>query len=182
MGDKIGIPGKRSYFFTLAVMIGTVVQGIVRGRHRAAAEAMPEFHRPRNWLFLGFVLAHFVLHTLINLKGRPETHWSTGIHEKVRRAPDQVKDIMGWPREEQLPPSGPHINSQYDYGFEPEAGVQKPVEAVDAKPEDSATSTESQWYTVYGKRHRSRDVENGRGLLLAGLGVSAFCIAMKKHL
>lgn len=180
--DKVGIPGNRSYFFTLAVMIGVVIQGMWNGRNSEAAPPMPAHHRNLNRLFMAYVLGHFVLHTYINLTGQPETHWSTGIHEKVRRSPDQLKDIMGWPREEQLPPTGPHINSQYDYSFEPAEGVTKHPEAIDALPEDVAKGTESQWYTIFGKKHKDRDLENGRGKLIAVLGAAAFCIAMRKHL
>jgi len=180
--DQLGIPGKRSYFFTLAVMIAVVIMGIWNGRSKTASKPMPANHRRLNRLFLAFVMGHFLLHSYINLNGQPELHWSTGIHQKVRSSPEQLKDIMGWPREEQLPPTGPHIFSQYDYGFKSESDVKKPLAAIDAQPVDVAKSTESQWYTIFGKRHKDRDVENGRGILLAVLGAIAFCVAMGTHL
>jgi len=175
--DKLGIPGKRTYRFTLILMIGTVIQQLWVGRNRPSAPPLPASYRGANRLFIASVLGHFAMHTLINLWGKPEKHASTGIHQKVAQQQTMVKDIMGWEREEELPSSGPHLASAYDYAFQPEAGEKTPADALEALPE----GVQSGWYTVYGKGHKDRRGEWKQGAWLAALGSLAFGVAMRKE-
>eukprot|EP01062_Namystynia_karyoxenos_P002640 TRINITY_DN10932_c0_g1_i1.p1 TRINITY_DN10932_c0_g1~~TRINITY_DN10932_c0_g1_i1.p1 ORF type:complete len:492 (+),score=112.86 TRINITY_DN10932_c0_g1_i1:87-1478(+) len=176
--DKLGVPGRRTYWFTLVLMIGVVVQQLLRGRSRAAAPPLPASYRWPNRIFLAAVLGHLLLHTLVNAFGRPERHASTGIHQTVRTRPTTVRDVLGLEREEDLPPTGPHLASRHDYALQPEPGVSKPPGAIDAATE----GLNSQWYTIYGKRHRDRAWEFKMGAGLATLGATAFCVAMRKDL
>eukprot|EP00756_Hemistasia_phaeocysticola_P065910 Hpha_TRINITY_DN8877_c0_g1::TRINITY_DN8877_c0_g1_i1::g.141412::m.141412 len=176
--DKLGIPGQRTYRLTLALMAAVVGHQLIKGRSRGAAPPLPESYRGPNRVFMAAVLAHFALHTLVNWLGRPERHASTGIHETVVSKPPVVHDIMGWEREEELPPTGPHIFSKNDYSFKPEAGVDPPVDAIVPTTE----GLDSMWYTVYGRHHADRGFELTTGCVLAALGTAAFSVAMRKEL
>jgi len=174
--DKLGIPGQRTYRLTLAVMAAVIGVSLSKGRGPAAS--LPASYKPINRLFLAAILMHFALHTLVNWLGRPEHHASTGIHEKIDPKPPVVNDIMGWEREEELPITGPHINSQSDFSFNPEPGIDPPVDAVPAAEKGPA----SHWYTVYGKYHADRGFELSLGCLFAALGSAAYSVAMRKEL
>jgi hypothetical protein len=177
--DKLGIPGQRTYKFTLTLMIGTVVQQLIAGRNRTPSPPLPESFRGANRLFSAAVLGHFALHTLINIYGTPETAASTGIHQDIRPAEKvaTVKDIMGWPREEELHPGGPTKHSVHDYSFQPVEGEEKPEDAIEPLPE----GPQALWYTVYGKKHKDKAGEFRAGAILATLGTIAFSIAMRKE-
>jgi hypothetical protein len=223
---KLGIPGRRTYFFTLvispfpfaprfaalrplsyfliecplcrqllpllaffsymqltqALMIGTVAKQMLESYSgkRIPAAPMPDSYRKPNRIFMMAVLGHFALHTMINMWGKPETHASTGIHQKIKPKTEinKVKDIMGWERNEELHPGGPILHSQHDYSFSPNSGQVVTKSAVEPSP----TGLESIWYTVYGKPHKDRAGEFSMGARLAAMGSVAFCIAMRKEL
>jgi hypothetical protein len=178
--DKLGVPGQRTYFFTLALMIGVVVQQLIAGRKRGGSPPLPAGYKGANRLFVLAVLGHFTLHTLINYYGKPETACSTGIHQDVT-TDDKITtayDIMNWPREEELRPNGPSTFSKHDYSFHPADGVGKPASAIAALPE----GPQSLWYSVYGKQHRDRTFEWSMGSRLAAMGSIAFCLAMRRDL
>eukprot|EP01065_Artemidia_motanka_P027486 TRINITY_DN32684_c0_g1_i1.p1 TRINITY_DN32684_c0_g1~~TRINITY_DN32684_c0_g1_i1.p1 ORF type:complete len:481 (+),score=115.03 TRINITY_DN32684_c0_g1_i1:72-1514(+) len=190
--DRLGIPGGRTY--RLAILLyGVVVMRAVRAAAGMTASSGPGAlggvasqyarhgaanHRTLDRLFLMFVLGHFALHTAINAFGDADQHISTGIHQDVRPSPEKVKDIMGWEREEQLPPGGPHLFSVEQYGFEPAAGVAKPPDAIDA----AATGPASHWYTVYGRRPKDRVTELGTTVLASIVGSAAFYAALRPHI
>jgi len=180
--DKLGIPGKRTYRFTLVVMIGTVLQQLWAGRNRASAPVLPASYRNANRLFTASVVAHFVLHTMVNRGwfGRPEDHASTGIHQEIKAPPRETKDIMGWPRREDLSPMGPEQYSRDDYGFAPATGakVDLPEGPIRARPRGPAAA----WYTVYGKKHKDKEGEWLQGLRMAVVGVAAFLTCMRKEI
>lgn len=176
--DKIGIPGKPTYRLTVALMLGVIVKQFIDGRGRSPAKALPASFRTPNRIFLGAVFAHFALHTAINVWSLPERHASTGIHQRASDAPATVKDICGWDREEDLPATGPHIASEYDYTVTPQSGIGKPPDAIDMR----TSGDDAHWYTVYGRLHRDRARELGWGVAMAAMGSAAFAAAMSTEL
>jgi hypothetical protein len=176
--DRLGIPGQRTYKFTLALMIGTVIQQLIY--RKTPSPPLPDSFRGANRLFVASVLGHFALHTLINMYGTPEAAASTGIHQDIRPASKiaTVRDIMLWPREEELHPEGPTNHSVNDYAFKPVEGQAVPDDAIEALPE----GPQSLWYTVYGKYHKDKAGEFRAGAVLATLGTIAFSVAMRKEL
>lgn len=178
--DKLGIPGKRTYVFTLVIMMSTVAQQLWAGRKRAASPPLPTSYKRANWLFMAALVGHFTTHTLINCYGDPTNHASTGIHQKIAEPQTTVYDIMGWERPEELPLSGPHMYSKHDYSFTPVRGskVDLPAGAIEARLE----GVHSMWYTVYGKQHKDRVGEWRQGLWMSVMGLAAFAICMFKDL
>ena len=200
--DVLGIPGKRTYYFTVAAMALHVLRSAWLGRaHRRAAgnrptgSGLPAAYTPWNWLFLAAVVGHFALFTALNACGTPEAHVSTGIHQQVKAVPSTQYDIMGWPREEELPPGGPHVNSHHDYAFQPDgpeaaaalaaggAGARaeilsKTVPLQQAAPDGPA----AHWYSIYGKVQDDGGAALRVGKIMASLGVAAFCLALRKDL
>ena len=87
---------------------------------------------------------------------------------------------MGWPREEDVPPQGPHLHSEHDYSFHPAKGAEPDLlhGPISAQPRGSAAA----WYTVYGKPHKDRQGEWDQGIRLAVIGVAAFLTCMRKEL
>jgi hypothetical protein len=163
-------------------MIGTVAKQIFESLSgkRVPAAPMPEIYRQPNRIFMLAVFGHFALHTLINAWGKPETHASTGIHQKIKPAEEisKVKDVMGWERDEELHPEGPTLHSKHDYTLAPAKGRTAPPSAVEA----TATGLQSIWYTVYGMAHKDRNGEFSMGARLAAMGTMAFAITMRKEL
>lgn len=178
--DKLGVPGQRTYVFTLVLMIGVVVQQMIAGSKRGSAPPLPAAYKGANRLFVLAALGHFALHTCINYYGTPEIAVSTGIHQQVTTDAKitTAYDIMNWPREEELRPNGPHTFSKHDYVFQPVAGVAKPASAIEALPE----GPQSLWYSVYGTKHHDRAFEWAMGSRLAAMGSVAFCLAMRRDL
>ena len=136
------------------------------------------------------MLFHFALFIGVNALGRPEVHVSTGIHQQIAARQTTAYDIMGWPREEELPRGGPHLASARDFAFTPaaesaggssdaaRAALDAAVPLVEAAPEGAA----AHWYTVYGKTQDDGGAALRVGGILASLGVAAFCLALRKDL
>jgi len=185
--DKLGIPGKRTYYLMLAAMIGHVANSVWKGRlapgrGTALGSGLPEAYRKWNYLFLAAVAGHFALFTALNVWGKPEEHVSTGIHQAIREKPKMVKDLMGWDREEELPATGPHRASKNDFSFTPDEVLESKDQSGIIPPVPVDDGKESGWYTVYGKRQKDKGAALNMGKFMAALGSFSFLVAMRKDL
>lgn len=153
--DVLGIPGRRTYRFAIALYVlillktfSTRPEGL-----RAAVSGLSVETQRANLILLRAIMSFYAFQLTVSAFGKPETHVSTGCHQKVGKTGQVVvKDIMGYDREEHVAVGqGPLLYSRHDYDLAGEASRgrfdksgHEIVVANDAK--------QCEWYTVVGKK------------------------------
>mmetsp|Transcript_1443 Transcript_1443/g.2029 ORF Transcript_1443/g.2029 Transcript_1443/m.2029 type:complete len:377 (+) Transcript_1443:328-1458(+) len=149
--DKIGVPGRRTYFLTLLVYMVITANGFRRASASGALQ-LPKLKNTAKWnkLLLVVTLVFYAVNFGIAKYGDSTTHVSTGCHQRFNSKSKIVKDVMGFDREEYIGKEGPTGFSKNDYNIpkvngQRDSAGRRIVEPSDLSPE---------WYTVLGKRRR----------------------------
>mmetsp|Transcript_15160 Transcript_15160/g.26715 ORF Transcript_15160/g.26715 Transcript_15160/m.26715 type:complete len:415 (+) Transcript_15160:227-1471(+) len=168
--DKLGVPGPRSYTLALVSYVAVLLQ-----QCKQQSSLAPSAIHEADGLLFKLISVYYAVQTSIAVFGDPKTHISTGLHQKCSSRRVIVHDIMGLPRNEYIPPSGPCEHSQDDYQMNKKE-CDDPNGGEMIVPEQ-----DSEWYTIVGKDHKAKNKEIGVVVLMSLLGMSGYGMAFLKR-